>query len=454
MSLSSLLSIARSALAIQQRSVDVASHNIANASTEGYSRQRLETTPADPLRTPQGTVGRGVTSEGIQRARDQFLDASFRQESGLQGRYDTMKGLLGDVEGIVDTGAQDGLAVGLDDLLNAFSDLSNDPTSGVARAQVREAAQALVTRFHATADRLASVNQDVLARMRDATSEVNAYAAQIADLNRQITAASKGVSAPDLEDRRDQLIDKLSQLVDVRVIPHANRSVTVLAGGALVADGAQHTDLEVRSLAAGGYGVGVARTGAPVQIHGGRLRALSDLSATTIPGIQRQVDGFAAAVANEVNAAHRTGTTAAGAGGTNFFDPTGLTASGIALAPAVAQSVDAIAAGTTGSPGDGSVALRLAGLRTTGVASANGQTLGTMFGGVVTSVAVLARAAERGAASQATMVANVQAQRSSVSDVSIDEEMVSLIQGQQAFAAASKIVNAADEMMQSILDMV
>ncbi len=121
----------------------------------------------------------------------------------------------------------------------------------------------------------------------------------------------------------------------------------------------------------------------------------------------------------------------------------------MAVAAPIALSVANIAAGATGGPGDGSVALRLAGLRTTGVAAAGGQTLSELYGGVVTSVVVLTRAAEQGSASQDTLVANVAAQRSSVSDVSIDEEMVSLIQGQQAFAAASKIVGAADEMMQA-----
>jgi flagellar hook-associated protein 1 FlgK len=88
------------------------------------------------------------------------------------------------------------------------------------------------------------------------------------------------------------------------------------------------------------------------------------------------------------------------------------------------------------------------------VASGQGQTLGEVFRGVVTTVATLTRVAEQGSASQDTLVASVVAQRSSVSDVSVDEEMISLIRGQQAYAAASKIVTAADEMMQSILDMV
>jgi flagellar hook-associated protein 1 FlgK len=454
MSLTSLLSIARSALAIQQRSVDVASHNIANASTEGYRRQRLEISTAEPLRTPLGTLGRGVTSDGITRARDQFLDSSFRQESGLQGRFDTMKQLLGTVEGIVDDTDGRGLGGGLDELLNAFSDLANDPSNAAARTLVRESAQALVERFHGAAARLNGVSQDVLARMQDATTEANNFGTQIADLNRQIVASAKGVGAPDLEDRRDQLIDQLSQLVDVQVVQHANHSVGIVAGGALLVDGVQHATLEVRSLATGGYGVGVAGTSATVAVASGRLKALRDLSATTIPALKRQLDGFASAVVSEVNAVHRTGTTVGGVSNTDFFDASGLTADNIALAAPIRQSVAAIAAGTTGSPGDGSIALKLAALRSTGVASGQGQTLGEVFRGVVTTVATLTRVAEQGSASQDTLVASVVAQRSSVSDVSVDEEMISLIRGQQAYAAASKIVTAADEMMQSILDMV
>ena len=109
MSLNSILSIARSALAMQQRSVDVTSHNIANAGTEGYRRQRLELSAEDPLRTAQGTVGRGVTADGVTRARDQFLDASYRQESSLLGRFDTTNQLLSGVETIFDDSNADGL---------------------------------------------------------------------------------------------------------------------------------------------------------------------------------------------------------------------------------------------------------------------------------------------------------------------------------------------------------
>jgi flagellar hook-associated protein 1 len=454
MSLNSILSIARSALAMQQRSVDVTSHNIANASTEGYRRQRLELTEMTPLLTPDGTIGRGVTSEGISRARDQFLDRRFRQESGLFGRFDTTREMLSGVESSFDESGDSGLGAGLDGLLAAFGDLANDPSSVTARSLVLQSAQSLAQQFHAASDRLAQAGTDVLQRMQSAVSDINNYGVQIADLNRQIVAAAKGVSAPDLEDKRDLLIDKLSQLVDIQVVDHPNHSVTVVAGGALLVDAGQHNDLEVQSLATGGLGVATASSHAPINITSGTLKGLSDLSTSTLPAIQKQLDQFAASVVQEVNAIHRGGTTTGGATGVDFFDAKGVTASGFDVSTAVKQSVSNIATGATGAPGDASVALQLAQLRTTPVASTGGQTLGEFYGGVVNSVAVLSRAAQQGSTSQDALVANVQAQRSSATEVSIDEEMVSLIKGQQAFAAASKIVNAADEMMQSILDMV
>ena len=86
MSLSSILSIARVALGSHQRAVDVAGHNIANASTDGYTRQRARIIAAVPQRTPQGFIGRGVQFDGIDRLRDPFLDSTFRRRAGHRTR--------------------------------------------------------------------------------------------------------------------------------------------------------------------------------------------------------------------------------------------------------------------------------------------------------------------------------------------------------------------------------
>ena len=206
---------------MQQRSVDVTSHNIANAGDRGVSppASRADRDGAAPD-AGQGTVGRGVTAEGISRARDQFLDTSFRQESGLLGRFNTTNQLLSGVESIFDESNGDGLGAGLDALLSAFGDLANDPSSASARSLVVQSAQSLTRSSTPSSDRVASVNADLLERMQGEVSDVNNIGAQIADLNRQIVSAAKGVSAPDLEDQRDLLIDKLSQMVDVQVVEH------------------------------------------------------------------------------------------------------------------------------------------------------------------------------------------------------------------------------------------
>src|SRR5690242_11232615 len=100
MSLTSLLSIARSALLTQQRAIDVTGHNVANAQTPGYTRQRLALQAETPLNTGFGQVGRGVTAAGIQRLRDGFLDESYRRENGDLGKFSTMKDLLGQVDAL------------------------------------------------------------------------------------------------------------------------------------------------------------------------------------------------------------------------------------------------------------------------------------------------------------------------------------------------------------------
>ena len=101
MTLTSLLGIARSALLTHQRAIDVTGHNVANAMTPGYSRQRLDMTQANPLNTPWGHIGRGVKDTGVSRVRNWLLDSSVRTESGLLGHAQTLGSFLGQVEAAI-----------------------------------------------------------------------------------------------------------------------------------------------------------------------------------------------------------------------------------------------------------------------------------------------------------------------------------------------------------------
>jgi flagellar hook-associated protein 1 FlgK len=455
MSLQSILSIARSALLAQQRAMEVTSHNVANAQTEGYSRQRLQLVPATPLWSPNGMVGRGVEDLGVSRIRDPFLDSTFRRESALLGGSNTLSSYLSQIESALNEPSSTGIAGLLDGLFASFADLANDPASSANRNLVRLAAGRFVQQTRQLDGQMAAAGQDAIDRLRSQVDQVNSLAQRIAGLNGQIVAlGGPDHQAPDLEDQRDLLVDQLSGLVDVKVVQHDNGSIGVLAGDSLLVDGSQVSAMAA-SLAGGGWTVGSAGGGAS-RFAAGSVQALLDLLNTTLPAIRGQLDTFVRGVVTEVNAIHRAGTTPGGQTGTDFFDPAGLTAATIALAAPVAASGDAIAASATagpgGAPGNGAIALSIAGLATTGVATLGGKTLREFYTEFSSGIGVQSQDAQQSVDAQQALADNADAQRSSVSGVSVDEEMVALITQQQAYGAAARLLKVADDMMQQLLN--
>jgi flagellar hook-associated protein 1 len=453
MSLSSLLSIARSALLLQQRAMNVTAHNVANAQTPGYSRQRLQIVAATPGGSPNGSLGRGVDDLGVTRQRDLLLDATFRREAGGLGSSVTLSGYLAQVESSFGEPSDSGVAAALGGLFLSFDDLAKDPSSSSARTLVKQAASLFVDRLHRLDAQLAQAGEDARQQLQSDVAEANALAGRIAGLNVSILAARGGSDGvPDLEDQRDLLLDQLSTLLSVRVISHEDGTVGVIAGDTLLVDGGQSQTISVVAAAGGGFGIENSG-GSPVEPKSGRLQALVEFSQETLPGIRTQLDTFVRTVVTEVNAIHRTGVTASGDTFTDFFDPAGLTAATIALAPGIASAPSLITAGGT-SEMDGSVALRLAGLARSGLAALGGQTLNGYYIDLAVSTGARTREAMDAADVQQSVVDNAEAQRMSVSSVSVDEEMVSLLAQQQAYGAAARLVQTAQAMMDEVLKMI
>ncbi len=455
MSLTSLLSIARTALLTHQKAVDTTGHNIANASTPGYTRQRLALTAEVPLNTAIGQVGRGVTADGIERLRDGFLDQHYRRENGELGRFGTMKETLGQIEDIFGEPSATGLGAGIDEFLAAFGDLANDPSGRTPRTLVRQAAQNLVQQLRQADQRLGEISNDLRQKMVDAVDQINQVAQQIAELNIQIRTASGGLrESPDLKDRRDQLVDQLSTLAGVRVIDRPDGTVGIAAGDALVVDAGQVTRLEARDAGQGRVDVFVAGSAVPITLKSGGLAALAQLSGTTLPGIRDQLNRLVRSIVTEVNSLHRGGRTLTGGTGIDFFDPAGLTLDSADISAAVALSTDNIAAGRSGAPGDNTNALAIAGLRTTGVTSLQGQTLGGGYQQLVSELAVALQDVTARTEAQSIITSNADAQRQTVSGVSVDEELTALIGQQNAYAAAARLVTVADDMIRDVIGMI
>jgi len=212
---------------------------------------------ATPLNTPWGHMGRGVTDTGVSRVRDWLLDSSVRSESGMLGHAQTLGSFLGQVEAAINEPSEYGIGASLDGLFNAFSELANDPSSRVHRGLVQQHAQRLVDQLHLLDSNIVDTGRTALAEMHANVDEVNRIASEVAHLNELILASGPSHDAPDLEDRRDLLVDQLSESLDVRVLRHDDGTVGVVGGGALLVDGGTARELEVRTLAAGQTGVGV-----------------------------------------------------------------------------------------------------------------------------------------------------------------------------------------------------
>jgi flagellar hook-associated protein 1 FlgK len=451
MSLSSLLGIARSALAARQTQLEVTGHNIANATSDGYTRQRVRLAASTPLRTPVGQIGTGVVVDGIERARSTGLDASFRTESGSLGRFQTLYDTLGRVEAMLGEPSDTGLAASLDAFWSAWSDLAADPSGSATRTIVRQRATQIVSQIGDLGRRIEGVRTQTVTQLTSQVGEINNAAERIVALNIQIQAAG---TAPDLRDARDLALDQLSKLAPVRVIEHPTGAIAVYTGDALLVDSGTRREMTVNYSLDGVYSLGFADSSRPVLATNSSTGALVDLLNTGLPELQQQVDQLAGAIVTAVNTEHRLGFTADGATGTDFFVPTGTTAYTMALASAITLSVHAIAASGTGAPGDGTVAQAIANLRGTALSGLDGRTAGAFYADLATGLGMSVADANRQVTTQDILVSQLANQRSSVSDVSVDEELVNLIAFQQAYIAATRVVTAADEMMQAVLAMV
>jgi flagellar hook-associated protein 1 len=291
---------------------------------------------------------------------------------------------------------------------------------------------------------MASLNDVIESRLDRTVGEVNELIRQVADLNRQISGAEVGGrEAPDLRDQRDNVLDKLSELAAIKVSPRADGTLAVHLGTATLVDGAVSSPITLGADR-------VPRAGS-LTLHepGGLMGALVDLTQNELPQLRQQLDSFARRFIEEVNALHTAGT-----GGVHIFDPTRLAAGTIAVSSDIDDPSNIAA--VAGAPGDNTVALQLAGLRDLRITFAGGgeTTFGGRFNSIVTGIGLQTEAAARSESVYRTLASSAEIRRSSVTGVSTDEEMMNLMRHQQAYQAATRLVQTADEMMQTILNMV
>lgn len=215
----------RRALSTQQAALHTTGHNIANANTPGYSRQRVNFTPTEAFPNPAfnkpgipGQLGTGVKAGEIQRIRESFLDVQFRSENNKHGYWDGRHSSLIKMEDIMNGLSGDGIESVMDEFWGALQDLAGSPEDAGARSVVRQLGIALSETFNYTYESLEAIQRDYGQQIGVEQNEINSLLRQINDLNTQISSVEPhGYLPNDLYDQRDILVDELSQYVNISV---------------------------------------------------------------------------------------------------------------------------------------------------------------------------------------------------------------------------------------------
>ncbi|RNL78257.1 flagellar hook-associated protein FlgK [Nocardioides marmorisolisilvae] len=457
MSTFSGLNTALSALQYNRVAMDVASSNIANVGTDGYTRRTIQGasvgTPDQPAMWSRYTgAGDGVRVSSIDRMSDALLDVRARREHGNQSYLDIRQSVLERVESGIGEPGDTGVAAAIADFRSAWHDLANNPGSDAARSAVLGKAATLANAIQIQARNIATEAGDQRVRINADVAEVNTVAGDLAATNKSIAVANlNGTDAGTLLDKRDQLAMRLSELTGGTATGRADGGFDFAVNGVPLVTGNTAGTLNV---AAGIDGSGNSdgnpisfsitdssgTTAVPAGMLG-EIGGVTDLLNTTLPAYTQGLDAIAQQLADEINTQHQAGFDKNGNPGQPLFSYTpGSAASTIAVA--LSSPADLAASGIPGGGLDASNATALAGA--TGVEDSY-QRLINGFGTTVASVTRLA-------ANQQVLTDQVDGSREQLSGVNLDEETVSMLAAQHAYEAASRVMTTLDSVLDTLIN--
>lgn len=456
-----IMSLAGQALMTQQQAISVTSHNIANVNTPGYSRQRLNMTTNIPLESSVGPMGNGVSGVSIERLYDRFLSSQISNESQGLGRWDAHKNSVEMLEMIFNESDGSGLSQAMSKFWDAWQALTNNPSGTTERQVLVTASQILAGTFNKLDGDLNKSQHNLDLAVLGTVEEVNRLSEQLADLNEKIISSEAGSSsANDYRDQRELVLKELAELIDINTFEDANGAVSVLvANGRQLVSVSQFWQLSTEVNASGLQDVvwvddSGSTTNITADISGGKLKGLLEVRDDIITDYLARLDTLAGTLRTDINTLHQGGFDLNGIAGEAFFIGTG-TAADLEVNPNIIGTPDLIAAASDPLtfPGDNRNAIEIANLQHQLMMSGNTATYNDYYSSVVRDVGYEVLKSDSYYNHQSDMMAQLENQRESVSGVSLDEEMINLIKFQNAYTAAAKLITTADEMMQTIIQM-
>ncbi len=310
-----MLNVALSGLRAFQTALDTTSHNIANSSTVGYSRQRVDLA----TQTPQGvnglTTGSGVLVTGVSRSADALLAAQMRSASSSYSRLDAYADKAGTLNNLF-ANSDTGLSAALQDFTNALQGVANTPASTSDRQVLLSQAGSLVTRLQTYGTQLDNLDDQVNQELQTQATSINTIAKNLASLNQQIARATGiGSSAPnDLLDARDAALADLSSRVDTQVVTNDDGTVNVMIGKgqALVLGSVASTIVtQPDKYQPDRTSLAVQTPNGPIditaQLSGGTVGGLIDFRREMLDPARNELGRMAVALTDATNAQHHAG---------------------------------------------------------------------------------------------------------------------------------------------------
>jgi len=457
--LTAAINAGATSLDVDQTTIEVIGNNISNMNTTGYSQQNVQLSSYPSLTMGSFFIGQGVQVQDIQRAHDGFVTNQLQNASVGLGYANAQTDPLTQLEGVFNV-TDNNIATNTDNFFDAWQQLSTDPSDLTLRSAVIQQGQNLARSFNTAAGSLDTITGNINNDITSDIPQLNSDISQIAALNQQIySTGANGQSDNAALDQRDQLAQSLSQSLGVSTYLDNNGMMAVqLPGGLPLVQGTTAMTLQEVT---NGSNVSLQLNSAGVVRNlsdsdfGGSIQGLLDVRDQTIPTALNNLNTLAYQISTQVNTQQAAGGGLDNSTGVDFFNAPASSANAAANMTVTLTDPNKVAAGaaptgtTTVAPGDNTNALTIGNLGNSYLINGT-DTFDSYYANITATIGLATSQNSLAVTGSQDAVTQLQNMQSSISGVSLQDQMVDMIQYQQAFQASAKFLSTVDEMMNTL----
>jgi flagellar hook-associated protein 1 FlgK len=463
--INSAFSIMSQALDADQEALNVVANNVANANTPGYTEEKPDWQENQPLTVGGIAYGQGVTETGATSERDRVLESRLDQQQQLASSSGSRLTALNTLQALFtpDSGSSSSKAgdIGGDitSFFDSFSSLEANPADNALRQNVLSTAGTLAGDLSNAASSMNSQRAALDQEAAGTTSQVNALTGAIAQLNQQIMTTSPGADAGTLEDKRQEDLSQLSQLIGINQITTENNglAITTTSGQLLVSEGTSYQLTTGMGDGVTNFYVGNTNITSQLASGGGSLGGILTARDQDIPGALASLDQLAYGISTAVNAQNNAGRDLDGNTGTAvdplyiFSQPTAAAGSAQSMSVTMTDPNQIAAAGAGDGTGDNSNAVAMASLASQSIV--NGQTPTNYYSNFVTTLGATVSNVQTENTAENASVSQLQTQNNALSGVNLNDEASSMTTLERSYQAASEVFAMLNTVMASALNL-